>query len=360
MRIMTNSFSVVVLTGGSSRTNLIAKCIDSINNQTYKNIQKILINNARPVDEMNQISSYGLDNVNTIESNRLSDWEVISLEVSAFDPQDYTSVWKVPGILAMTKVVNKYLFCLNDDDYIDANFFQNISDSFTKYPDAITAFGFPLSYEVKSGKVSYPISGSWELRPEYEEGLTVSSKYLKYDPSYHPNPGFSFVCLTEKVRPIEEYFFSGGFPDLTALMQIVPFGKTIFNRQALMYLGRHDTQQRDSWDEENRYGMTYKRYFSKMLKINLESLRKLNNQDKTLEKLVKYYFLYVLVESSFYGIYEIVKHIIKRDKQTLTVNLVLSHLFMMIKHPIIIARVSFKEFKNIRILKRVAESLKFK
>jgi hypothetical protein len=79
MRMVTNSFSVVVLTGGPSRPNLTAKCIDSINNQTYKDIQKILVNNARPADEMDQISSYDLGYKNTIELSRLSDWEIISL-----------------------------------------------------------------------------------------------------------------------------------------------------------------------------------------------------------------------------------------------------------------------------------------
>ncbi len=100
--------------------------------------------------------------------------------------------------------------------------------------------------------------------------------------------------MTERVRPIEEYFFSGGFPDLTAMMQIVPFGKTYFNKQTHMFLGRDDEQQRDTWDKKQIRNDIQARLFQNA-KNQFRVFEKLNNQDKTIDKLVKYYFYIYLL-----------------------------------------------------------------
>jgi hypothetical protein len=349
---MSELFSVVVLTGGPPRSQLSAKCIDSINSQSYQNIQKILVNNGRPSTEMTQIIEFkSIDVVNEAE-NRLQNWEVLSLKDSAFDPLDYTSIWKIPGITALNKVKGKYLFCINDDDYLDKDFFLNMSNLFLKYPDAITAFGFPLTYEVKSGKVSAPKFGSWVNRPEYEDGINVSLNWLKFDRSYHPNPGFSFVVQTKYVRPIQEMFFSGGFPDITALIQIVPFGKTIFNKNALMYLGRHERQQRNDWDEENRQLFTYQKAFTDMLAINLKALHKVRNTNIKLERLVKYYFIYSTVEAAFYAIYP-KPYIFFLSRNLLSKLKIFNyHLFTLLKHPLMFGKVLSKELRNIRFIKK--------
>jgi hypothetical protein len=349
--IMANLFSVVVLTGGPSRPHLTSKCLDSINFQKYENIQKILINNGRPADQLLEISMFDPDPSVADNKNRLLDWEVLTLKDSTFDPLDYTSIWKVPGILAMTKVKGDYLFCINDDDYLDENFFLNMSISLSKYPDAISAFGLPLSYKVESGEVISPINGSWVDRPEYEDGIRVSYNWLKYDRSYHPNPGFSFVVKTEKVRQIQDMFFSGGFPDITALIQVVPFGKTIFNKSALMYLGRHGMQQRNDWDNENKYGITYKKGFADMLTINMQALHVLKNGNRKLEKLVKYFFAYNLVESSFYVFYDQFKNFLVRKDNSLTFRILYKHIEILLIHPIITIRIMLRELRNMRILK---------
>jgi hypothetical protein len=301
---------------------------------------------------MTQIIEFkSIDVVNEAE-NRLQNWEVLSLKDSAFDPLDYTSIWKIPGITALNKVKGKYLFCINDDDYLDKDFFLNMSNLFLKYPDAITAFGFPLTYEVKSGKVSAPKFGSWVNRPEYEDGINVSLNWLKFDRSYHPNPGFSFVVQTKYVRPIQEMFFSGGFPDITALIQIVPFGKTIFNKNALMYLGRHERQQRNDWDEENRQLFTYQKAFTDMLAINLKALHKVRNTNIKLERLVKYYFIYSTVEAAFYAIYP-KPYIFFLSRNLLSKLKIFNyHLFTLLKHPLMFGKVLSKELRNIRFIKK--------
>ncbi len=337
---MTNFFSIIVLTGGPPRPVLTAKCIESINKQSFTNIQKILVNNGRPQIELMQISKFR--EKTSSDEDLLVGWEVVTLDNSAYNPDDYTSVWRLPGLSGLKIVEGKYLFCINDDDFLDKKFFEEIHASLIKYPDAITAFGFPMNYAIESGEAFPPLPGSWETRPEYEDGIIVTQNYFKFDPSYHPNPGFSFICLTEKVRPIAEYFFSGGFPDFTALIQIVPFGKTIFNRNAYMFLGMHEEQQRNTWTSENEKYLTYNKAFKDMLRINLAALDFLNVIDIKLINLVRYHFSNHLVEISFAIIWKYFWSLLVKFKQTEDLHIVFSHSQNLLKHPMISLSLAFR------------------
>ena len=349
---MLNSFfSVIVLTGGPSRPHLTAKCIDSINSQSFPNIQKILVNNGRLHEDFNLIlNPYQNDSIYNNPS-RLQDWEVIHFKDSKFDPDDHTSIWEAPGIAAMKIAKGKYSFFINDDDFLDTNFFLQMHNSFLKYPAATTAFGLPINYQIDKQTLIYPVKGSWEKRPEYEDGINVSYNWLKYDPTYHPNPGFSFICETEKVKRVEKTFFSGGFPDISPLIQIVPFGMTIFNKNALMYLGRHEKQQRHDWDNEHKLNLKYKKSFEKMLNLNLEALDNLSNKNSKLEKLVKNYFMFALVESSFYVFYDFIFKKISMKETNISTSVAFKHFSILLKRPKFFLINLYNEFRKVKFIK---------
>jgi len=226
---------------------------------------------------------------------------------------------------------------------------------FNKYPDAISAFGLPLDYFWESGKIKYLYDETWKSRPECEDGLILFQRAFNYYDLYHPNPGFSFVCLTDKVRPIVETFFSGGFPDFSPLIQVVPFGKTIFSRNSLMYLGRHSNQQRFTWDKENLMMNTYKRSYADVININLKGLQKLNKHNVFFEKIIKNYFSKVKFHMSFFILYGFVKELFTFQKnQSLFLNskFLPYHIFYVISHPLMLLRVMLMETVRIRFLNR--------
>ncbi len=358
---MKNSFAVVVLTGGPPRFKYTAKCLESINSQSYTNIQKIIVNNGRPRNEFLKILDYSPTPTQIQDSSILNNWEIINLEINNYNPNDYSSVWKIPGTIALKKITSKYFFCINDDDFLDKDFFLHIDTLFNKYPDAISAFGLPLDFFWESEEVKLYKSKTLESRPECEDGLTLFRRAFTYEDSYHPNPGFSFVCLTEKVRPIAETFFSGGFPDYSPLIQIVPFGKTIFSKSSLMYLGRHSNQQRYTWDKENLMMNTYQRSYSDIVNINLIALNKLNKDNNFFQKIIKKYFKKVKFHMSFFILYGFVKELFTFQKNrqfSLNLKFLTFHIFCIISHPLMLLRIMLIEAGKIRVLNRFLKLIK--
>ena len=119
-----------------------------------------------------------------------------------------------------------------------------------------------------------------------------------------------------------------------------------------MYLGRHERQQRNDWDEENRQLFTYQKAFTDMLAINLKALHKVRNTHIELEKLVKYYFIYSTVETAFYAIYP-KPYIFFLSRNLLSKLKIFSyHLFTLVKHPLMFAKVLSKELRKIRFIKK--------
>lgn len=253
------SFTAAVFTGGPPRPEMTAKAIRHIELQSHRNIQKILISNGRRPAELEKI--FSLAGI----ANGFSDWEVVALQ-EVYEPSDLTSPYRVPGRFLLPRIVGEFLYVQNDDDFLSPDFFELINEDLLMFPDANTAIGFPINYFHDTGLQELPPESAFKDRPLIEQGQDLFDRVVRSgDSDYGYNPGFSWICKTSLVRKAGEDFFTGGLMEWPGLFQIVPSGRTIFDRRAKMFLGRHKDQQRYEWtDRSLATGILYSDLSGKM------------------------------------------------------------------------------------------------
>lgn len=255
-------FTAVVLTGGPPRREKTSHALNALNNQTHSDVEKILISNGRAEDEIADLYSSGALNL---------EWKVVRFPVNTFIRGDLGSVWRFPGAAALKIATGEFIFFQSDDDFVAADYFSRMNLLFTKYPEALTGFGLPVSWVYATGETILPGIGAWQNRPSFESGRELLNKYLT-DVSYHPNPGFSLICRTELVRELRDSIFEAGFPDFNPLFQLAVQGTTIFDANAYMFWGRHPEQDHFEWDRRNIASGIYNKSYGEIVEINIKVL----------------------------------------------------------------------------------------
>lgn len=263
-------FSVAVFSGElRSRIEMTAKCINSINFQEHKSLQKILVNGNSPPHQTGLLKSMDVD---------LSDWEIIDFPVDCMDMEDSGKVHKFLGAAALHVVTGDFFFALNDDDFIASDFFSRIANKLSQYPDAGAAIGLRVEYNHATeefGPRAHPTNSFGLPRPEYENGLNVVRElFFKGNLSYGPSLGFQPVLKTELIKTIgSDFFYKGFYPDHAPYFQIVSRTNMVFDKFAEMYWGLHPSQDHSKWDSRIFWNCDHEGVFNSFMKENFRIFR---------------------------------------------------------------------------------------
>lgn len=287
-------FTAVVLTGGPLRQEKTIQALNALNSQTHLNVEKILISNGRTENEIADLYLIGALNL---------EWKVVRFPVNTYIRGDLGSVWRLPGAAALMTATGEYIFFQSDDDFLSADFFSRMNLLFSKYPDALTGFGLPVSWIYETGETLLPDLGALEKRPSCESGRDLLNKYLA-DNSYHPNPGFSLVCRTDRVRELRDSIFENGFPDYNPLFQLAVQGPTVFDVNAHMFWGRHSEQIHFEWNRRNIASGIYNKSYREVLEINLKVLNTALPDSYKEQRAITTVFRKEVASNSFYALVE--------------------------------------------------------
>lgn len=223
-------FSVIIVAYSFRRINYLKKALSSLSNQTYQNIEIILVLNGSD-DELYQFSKKW---AKQDTRNKLLYFEKgYDLKNSNVDIGKYRYR---KGIEVSS---GDYIFCQSDDDFLSNDFFERMNIIFSENKDCITAIGLPVDYYWNDNSYSSPSSGLWQTRDKYTDGKELFLNWIK-DRSLFINPGFCYVVKREiLLKHIQKIWF--GY-DFSIFMTIVPTGITGFDKNAFMYWGRHQNQ----------------------------------------------------------------------------------------------------------------------
>ena len=257
------SFSAVVLSGEvQSRIPKTVKCINSISDQTYTNIQKILVNGGSPPHQTKDL---------IVQGANLSGWTIIDFPIDTMEAHTKgTHRWT--GQAALHASAGEYFFSMNDDDFLHKDFFEKMAKLFKKYPTAISGMGLPIVYDYDSNSFGTKPScrdSKNNPRPEFEAGIEIVRKiFFSARNHYQPGLGFQPVFKTQFMRNVSETIFDSGFPDFSSYFQVVARGDAVFDSEALMYWGKHSNQHNVRMTNRNYWQPHYAKELKRISKIN--------------------------------------------------------------------------------------------
>ena len=261
-------FTVAVFSGElRSRLSMTIKSINSINEQTHGNLQKILVNAGTPPHQTKELIDAGV---------RLEDWTILDFPIDCMDIKNNNWLahrWN--GAAALNVANKEFFFTLNDDDFLASDFFARISQLLQKYPKARTAMGLRVPYHHDSGnfgQIVLPRNKKGAVRPECEPGIDlVREIFFRENLGYGPSLGFQPVCDTNLVREIgSDFFYKGFYPDCGPYFQLVSRFDTVFDSKAYMYWGLHENQDHKKWEVNNYWYCAHEKVYSDFMKFNVE------------------------------------------------------------------------------------------
>lgn len=294
-----NSFTVVVFSGEvRSRLSMTAKCINSINDQNYDDLQKILINAGSPPHQTSELIALGVN---------LDDWTILDFPVDCMDIENNWSIHRWNGAAALHIAEKDFFFALNDDDFISSNFFSIINEAFNEYPSAASAMGLRITYnhETKTyGEKKLPKNLDGHVRPRFEPGINlVRELFFRDNLAYGPSLGFQPVIRTSLIKEIgPEFFYKGFYSDCSPYFQIVCRFDTLFVPEAHMYWGVHGNQDHIKWDLNSYWNCSHEKIFENFMKHNLSVFSEFLPNNKSDRKELKQYFQKRIVSVSLFAL----------------------------------------------------------
>lgn len=355
MHDMRPLITVAIFSGEvESRISYLIKSINSINMQTYSNLQKILVNGGNPPHQTARLIDLGID---------LSEWVIIDFPIDTMKGTTQIS-HKYTGQAALLAARGEYFFSMNDDDFLANDFFTKIVRLFEKYPSAIAGIGLPILFNHETqefGKIRQPKDKFGNTRPEFESGLDVVRKiFFENHTGYQMNIGFQPIIRTEYAKEVAEtLFYDGGFPDTSVYFQVIVRGDFVYDASAKMFWGKHSGQSNLKASIRHYYQLLYKYEFMLFSKTNCRVYSIFFPGDKKILRLIKNYFNQNLIYSSllcinsFFSISSILKGKGRQRnpyKSTSDFNSIkfplFKHILIIFSHPFQIYKV-FTKTKNI-------------
>lgn len=295
-----NYFSAAIFTGGPKRPELTARAIDSINNQTFGDIQKILVNNGRSSTEIQQIFEL------TFEPDRISEWIIISVQENTYIPEDPRSVYNIPGQLLLRNLNSSFTWMQNDDDYIGIDFLERMYENSILSDDIVMCSGIPYRSLHNSKEIVPPDPRCFHGRPLIESGQKLFNKVIIFgDGNYDFNPGFASVIKTELLQKAGIDFFCGGLMEYPSILQIASAGKVIFDREASMFLGSHPGQQRIDWTHQHILTGNLYRDMRKKMEHNYRGAKKAGSFSALNHIGIRFFFNRQIAYMSFMSVAQI-------------------------------------------------------
>lgn len=332
-------FSVAILSGEiRNRIPMTIKSIESINNQSYKNLQKILVNGGSPPHQTAELVDSRVN---------LDGWKILEFPIDAMDAENNWNMQRWNGLAALHAANKEFFFTMNDDDFISPDFFEKIAFLLNKYPSADTAMGLRVQFDHKSNlsaTPTYPRNKNGDARPEFEAGIDVVREiFFRNNLGYGPSLGFQPVCRTNLVREAGPgFFYTGIFPDCSSYFQVVSRGNMVFEKSAIMYWGIHESQDHNKWDNKNYWFALHEKIYMDALKNNLSVFKKYSPNNSHDLKNIKKYFLKRIVSVSLFALthYFSIENLLKsirRKRIPEHYNFpVTRHLLIILKRPIIL------------------------
>lgn len=338
-----NYFSAAIFTGGPKRPELTARAIDSINNQTFGDIQKILVNNGRSTTEIHQIFGQ------TLQPNRISEWTIVGVEQNTYIPEDPRSVYNIPGQLLLRNLNSYFTWMQNDDDYIGIDFFERMYANSILSDDIVMCSGVPYKSLHNSKEIVPPDPRCFHGRPLIESGQKLFNKVIILgDGNYDFNPGFASVIKTDLLRRAGIDFFCGGLMEYPSILQIASAGKVIFDREARMFLGTHPDQQRIDWTRQHILTGNLYRDMRKKMKHSYHGAKKAGSFS-TLNRIgIRFFFNRQIANMSYLSVAQLKEKEswILRDpiSKRLKMRLFFLHSRWGLSAPCSLIRIVFKEY----------------
>jgi len=344
-------FSVAILSGEiRNRIPMTIKSIESINNQSYKNLQKILVNGGSPPHQTAELLNSGVN---------LDNWTILDFPIDAMDAENNWNMQRWNGQAALHAASKEFFFTMNDDDLVSPDFFEKIAFLLKKYPSADTGIGLRVQFDHNtnlSAPPTYPRNKNGEARPEFESGIEVVREiFFRNNLGYGPSLGFQPVCRTNLVREAGPgFFYQGIFPDCSSYFQVVSRGNMVFDKDALMYWGIHGNQDHNKWDDKNYWFALHEKIYMEALKNNLFIFRTYFPNNSHDLKNIKKYFLKRIVSVSLFALthyFSVAKLLtIKKRKKIPEKHKFPSnkHLMIILKRPMILIIVIRENLKYLR------------
>ncbi len=284
---MTKSFTVVVFSGEvRSRIKMTARCLSSINSQSYTNLQKILINAGAPPHQTSELEQMGID---------LTDWEVLDFPTDCMDMDNNWSIHRWNGAAALHVTKGEFFFALNDDDFLAPDFFLRMNALFNEYPGADSAMGLRVTYNHETdsfGEIRHPMNLEGEYRPKCEPGINlVRELFFRNNLGYGPSLGFQPILRTSLVQELgPDFFYRGFYSDCAPYFQIVCRSDTLFDPNAHMYWGIHGQQDHTKWDLNNFWKCKHEEIFKNFMEHNIAIFNGIFPCNRRDTKEIKTYF----------------------------------------------------------------------
>lgn len=225
---ITSTTLVSVIIDTFYRPKMLKNAVTHILQQSYKNIELIIVNNGATKETIDYIE-------NVIKTDTRI--KVVNFKENQFSWDDPQKLVRICFNAGLDVCEGDLVFYQSDDDWVEFDFIERMVKLFINNDQCITAIG-RVANAKPSGEIInyYPIVD----RPTYVEGLDLSIDFItKKNCINQENPGHSFVI---KRDILNRY---GRFQDTFEKQQIlgiVPFGISGFDPEALMYWGRHDIQ----------------------------------------------------------------------------------------------------------------------
>lgn len=328
---------------------MTARCLSSINSQSYTNLQKILINAGAPPHQTSELEQMGID---------LTDWEVIDFPIDCMDMDNNWSIHRWNGAAALHITKGEYFFALNDDDFLAPDFFLRMNVLFNEYPKADSAMGLRVTYNHETdsfGEIKHPMNLEGRYRPKCEPGINlVRELFFRNNLGYGPSLGFQPVLKTSLVQELgPDFFYKGFYSDCAPYFQIVCRSDTLFDPDAHMYWGTHENQDHTRWDLNNFWNCKHEKVFRKFMKHNIKIFLNIYPNNKEDVKEIKKYFNKRIATYSIFAL--------KARYLNLNSNLsfftksvykqpykfpVFKHLVIVLKRPLTSINIIYKTLKN--------------
>jgi hypothetical protein len=326
---------------------MTTRCINSINSQSYKNLQKILVNAGSPPHQTQDLKLNGA---------KLDDWIILEFPIDCMDMEDSWQSQRWNGKAALHITNGNYFFALNDDDFLSNDFFSKIAKNLLIYPDAGAAIGLRVEFNHSTeqfGMKTLPLDSYGNPRPIYESGLNVVRElFFKNNLAYGPSLGFQPVLKTELIKEIgPNFFYKGFYPDHASYFQIVSRTNIIFDYSAEMYWGIHEDQDHNKWDEKIYWKCNHENVFKSFMNENYK-IFKVHHPENSIDlRNLRKYYKTKIVSYSLFAITSRYKNLkklapnIKKSKSPHDLKFPLfKHLRVLVKRPIILFQIIVKVF----------------
>lgn len=210
--------------------NYLKKSINSFLNQSYKNIELIIVNNGAE----ESIKKY----INNL-SKKDQRVKLINLKKNFFDINDPELMHEVLLNKALEIVQGDFVhFCSYDDKYSN-DYVQRMINLFNENESCNTAIGRCVSIDAEDNVNNIELNNFSYDRPRHMNGKDFALEFIKKNQKIHANPGNFFTFKTKILKDM------GGFNksfDNKSIFGIIPFSITGYDKNAIFYWRRHANQ----------------------------------------------------------------------------------------------------------------------